>query len=122
VPQHGTLHVRHCGSPPSAFDQNGFISYYRPDRGERALGDDLLYKVKHRHLEPGSDDGSRARLTRFKARVLRKRDGKLLAKAVSYNRFGGDFANPGQPSSKNCPHPNAERRHIDRLFVVAAAQ
>lgn len=103
--------------PPSAFNKYGFINFYRPTQGAQTLGDSFIYDLNYATLVPGSEYGEQARLTRTEIQIFRKSDGKILARAVSYNRFGGDFANPGHPTSKSCPERSVENTLLTRLFV-----
>lgn len=108
--------------PSSAFNDHGFINFYKPGEGRNALGKDFDYQYNRVTLVPGSEYGEKPRLTRFEISVIRKSDGKLLARAVSYNRFGGDFANPGHPTSKTCPESGIDNKLIKQLFAREAAK
>lgn len=70
---------------------------------EERLG--VEYRLEHEftYLKQGDPVRGEGRLARFKWRVVRVTDSKLLADAVVYGRSGGDFIALGHFSSKVCP-------------------
>lgn len=105
--------------PPASFKESGLVNFYGSGRGEYMLGEQFIYKDKHLYLLTGATaEGNRnATLTRYEIQVLRRSDGKLLAKSVSYLRVGGDFDHPGQPSWKSCSLEPPEISMLKKLFV-----
>jgi hypothetical protein len=80
------------------FNEWGQVNFYKPTRGEDALGNEYLFKESIRALQRGDPE-----LLRYHYEVIRRSDSKLLSETVSYQRGGGDLPGPGQPSVFTCP-------------------
>ena len=50
--------------------------------------------------------------------VIRRSDQAVVARWVSYGRFGGDAPGPSHESHFTCPDPQALRSDLQRLFIV----
>lgn len=55
---------------------------------------------------------------RYEQEVIRRLDGKSVAKAVTYVRSGGDIHSPAFPSSNFCPPLDKVNLDMSKLFVV----
>ena len=55
---------------------------------------------------------------RYEQEVIRRLDGKSVAKAVTYVRSGGDIPSPAFPSNHFCPPLDKTNLDMSKLFVV----
>jgi hypothetical protein len=69
--------------------------------------------MKREYLRRGAPE-----VTRVEVSVVRRQDQALLAKWVTYGRFGGDLPSYGHPSSFGCPNPEKIASDLQELFVV----
>lgn len=98
--------------PAERFDKYGQVNFYNPTQGENALGADYLLKTDVQFIQSGNPS-----LRRYHVQVIRYRDGFLLGESIGYDRGGGDFPGPWQPSSFSCPKHHGEAV-IDKVFVL----
>jgi hypothetical protein len=57
-------------------------------------------------------------VSRVEWTYVRRSDGKIVARSISYVRGGGDLPSPSQPSSFSCPDPRKIQVDLQHLFVV----
>ncbi len=55
-------------------------------------------------------------VTRYKVKIVRRSDGKILGESISYGR-GGDLYGPWHPSSFTCPDPVNGNKFEISIFV-----
>ncbi len=101
---------------PEKFDKWGMIIFYKPTRGEDALGPEYLFKRDIHYYRQGNPEMSRARY-----QVIRRSDGKILGETVLYGRGGGDMPGPWHDSSFSCPTPSEAGPNVllKMIFVVS---
>ena len=92
--------------PSNQFNEYGQINFYRPTKGENALGPDYIYKSEDYFYREGNPS-----MVRYRHKVFRRSDGKLLGKTTSYGRGGGDISGPWEPSNYHCP-PTSENSEV----------
>lgn len=73
----------------------------------------------HYYRQGGYDDPS---MWRSEFRVVRRSDGKVLGRSVSYSRAGGDIPGPWHPTSYTCPPIRTNGGLISSVFVKGGAQ
>jgi hypothetical protein len=95
--------------PAERFDKYGQVSFWRPDRGEDALGPEYVFKVTTFYYLKGNPETWRTH-----KKVIRRSDVKLLSESVRYSRRGGDLPGPWHPSSFSCPK---ELGLIEKTFI-----
>ena len=99
--------------PPEMFDQNG-----DPFPGWRArpeslrLGPDYRLVREDVDIKQGDPLRGEGRLTRFRTKVLRNADNKVLGEGVLYGRSGGDLIVVDHWSSKFCPSQLKDSRSV----------
>lgn len=84
--------------PPGMFNRWGQIDFYKPDKGENALGPEYAFHESIEILKTGNPE-----LLRYRYRITRRLDSRILSETVSYQRGGGDLPGPWQPSVFSCP-------------------
>lgn len=84
--------------PADKFNHLGQINFYRPTKGEEALGVDYSFQVSKHYYLKGNPE-----MTRTHIKVYRRNDRKVLGELVLYGRGGGDFPSPMHDSSFQCP-------------------
>jgi hypothetical protein len=92
--------------PPDKFNQFGQINFFKPTRGEDALGPEYIYKWDihyYKKGEPAVNGPQETSMRRDHIQITRKSDMKLLGEVVMYERAGGDLPGPWMPSSYHCP-------------------
>jgi hypothetical protein len=57
-------------------------------------------------------------VTRTEATIVRQVDGAVVARWISYARFGGDLPSPAHPSSFRCPELKQITADLQPLFIV----
>jgi hypothetical protein len=57
-------------------------------------------------------------VTRAEVAIVRRRDQVVVARLISYSRFGGDLPGPWHPSSFGCPDQKKNLSDLKSLFVV----
>jgi hypothetical protein len=99
---------------PENFDQKGSVKFFRPSRGEYALGPDYVFKEEKHYYKKGEYE--KPAMWRIRTQILRRSDMKLLGEAVTYTRRGGDMPGPWHPSNFTCPELK-DINLLERLFV-----
>lgn len=87
--------------PPEKFNEWGQVNFYRPTQKEQALGVEYQFRENIKALKTGAPE-----LLRYHYEVVRRADFMLLSQTISYQRGGGDFPGPWQPSAFTCPAIN----------------
>ncbi|MBU2478538.1 MAG: hypothetical protein KKA36_05560, partial [Gammaproteobacteria bacterium] len=100
--------------PADKFNQWGQINFFRPNKGDEALGPDYIYKSESRYLING--ENGRVAILRHHDSVYRRLDKRLLGEQIGYARRGGDFPGPWHPSSFSCPNFGSESI-LNKIFV-----
>lgn len=101
--------------PADQFGEKGQIKFFRPSRGENALGAEYRY-LRTTHFYKQGNDNDPA-MWRTHVQVFRRSDNTLLGESVSYTRRGGDVAGPWHPSSVTCPSLK-DLGLLEQMFVV----
>jgi hypothetical protein len=84
--------------PAEKFDKWGMVTFYDPSKGDKALGEDYIFRQDIHYYRKGNPEMSRRRY-----QVLRMSDWKVLGEAIVYGRGGGDLPGPWHESSFHCP-------------------
>ena len=104
-----------------SFDSWGGLTFYRPSQGENALGPEYIFKWEKHYFHEGQPalDPSEISMRRDLVQIIRKGDGRLLGRLVTYHRAGGDPAGPWMPSSYRCPEgiESSEAELLRQVFV-----
>jgi len=82
--------------PAEKFDKWGSAQIPRNDMAKP--GEEYYYQMDVRYYRQGDPD-----MYRLSFQIVRRADGKLLGKATSYGRRGGDLPGPWHPSAFGCP-------------------
>ena len=98
--------------PAEKFNQWGQVNFYKPTKGEDALGAEYVLKTDVQYFRSGNPS-----LRRYHVQVVRRRDGLLLGESIGYDRGGGDLPGPWQSSSFSCPKHHGEAV-LDKVFVL----
>lgn len=98
--------------PAEKFDKWGMVSFYKPNRGEDALGKDFLFTRETYYYLRGNPN-----LFRMHTQVTRRSDGKVLGESVFYKRAGGDLPGPWHGSSYMCPELDVRNDVLHQLFI-----
>ena len=103
---------------PEMFDQNGdpFPGWRGRDRSER-LGNDYEYVFSVEDLVKGDPVEGEGRLRRYRNKVIRRSDGRLMAESIYYGRSGGDFIAFPHFTSKGCPIGQSDSDVIRQVFL-----
>ncbi|MDR1849956.1 MAG: hypothetical protein LBQ75_07945 [Zoogloeaceae bacterium] len=97
--------------PPEKFDKWGNVNI--PSHGRAKPSDEYVYVPVDTYIETSSDSVS---LWRHDTAIVRRSDGKILGRTISYHRVGGDIPFvPAHPSSFGCPKPS--ELHYRAIFV-----
>jgi hypothetical protein len=97
--------------PADMFNSRGQINFFKPIKGEYALGPEYIFKeerVYFRNTHPA--------VWRTHYRIVRRSDLKTLSEAVIYTRRGGDPIAPWHDSSFSCPGTH-EIPFIENTYV-----
>jgi hypothetical protein len=91
--------------PPENFNRWGQLNFYKPSRGEDALGNKYLLKIERHEIVKGnpSYDPTELSMIRTRSQIIRKLDLKLLGESVVYLRVGGDPPGLSHSTSFACP-------------------
>jgi hypothetical protein len=91
--------------PADDFNQWGQPNFYKPNRGEDALGSEYIYKFERKNYREGVPTirSGEVAVERILMQITRRSDKKLLGEAKIYNRAGGDIPGPWMPSGYTCP-------------------
>lgn len=60
-------------------------------------------------------------LMRYEEEIVRRADGRIIARVVTYTRAGGDFPSFAHPSLYSCP-PATPYSEIERVFELVSAK
>lgn len=103
--------------PSDQFDRWGMAIFYKPTKGEGALGSEYLFKRDTHYYRQGNPE-----MSRVYYQVIRRSDGKVLGETVLYGRGGGDMPGPWHDSSFSCPTPAEAGPNVllKRVFVVSS--
>ncbi len=105
--------------PADKFNQWGQINFFRPNKGDEALGPDYIYKSESKYLSSGED--GRVVILRHHDSVYRRLDSRLLGEQIGYARRGGDIPGPWHPSSYACPNFGSDSV-LKQVFVRLQGQ
>ena len=61
-------------------------------------------------------------MMRYEEEIVRRADGHIVARVVTYTRAGGDFPSFAQPSLHSCPTPATLYPEIERVFELVSAK
>ncbi len=57
-------------------------------------------------------------IVRYEEEIIRRKDGRVVARAVSYGRSGGDFPFPAEPSRFSCPELSQLYAAKSQIFEI----
>ena len=104
--------------PPEMFDHYG-----DPFPGWQGRSDNELLGSNYEYLSVTDDlvkgDALRGEgeLRKFRSKIVRRKDGKIMGEAVYYGRSGGDFIALAHPTSKGCPINQSDSDLIRQVFI-----
>jgi hypothetical protein len=98
--------------PAEMFNEWGQINFYRPDKGEDALGREYAFKSERAYIRRGNPE-----MWRSHYELVRRSDGKTLGTSTSYSRRGGDMPGPWHESSFGCPENRGDVPFLTSIFV-----
>lgn len=98
--------------PPGKFNKYGQVNFYKPTRGENALGPEYIFKEDIVYQRRGNPE-----MWRTHYKLIRRSDEKLLGESVSYSRRGGDAPGPWHDSSFGCPENRGDVPFLMSVFV-----
>ena len=105
--------------PPEMFDQWGDpFPGWRGRQFEDRLGNEYRYVMGISDLKKGDAFAGDIELRRYTFEIFRRSDKKLMGRAISYGRSGGDFIAIAHPTSKSCPADQSETDLIRSVFVM----
>lgn len=97
---------------PENFGPNGqvFPQYQHLTSKGGQLGPDYQWELTRTEVVSGNP-----KLIRWSEKIIRKRDSKLMAERIDYERGGGDFYGPWPPSSYFCKS-NSSKTIVQEVF------
>lgn len=86
--------------PADVYKQYARRNWILPDKSEVNQTDEYYVEWNFFYYHKGNPQVSRS-----ETRIIRRSDGKVLGKYISYGRGGGDLPGPWHGSSFTCPNP-----------------
>lgn len=100
--------------PAEKFNQWGQIDFFRPNKGEDALGPEYVFRSETKYIL--KEKYGQIEMLRHHDLVYLRSNNKLLGEQISYARRGGDIPGPWHPSSYACPDFHGDSL-IRQMFV-----